>query len=95
MVEPPRLTRALRDWAGDGPARALRGGGGELYRRYRDGLDAAGLVDEDLYAWRALEALRAEPEPGRARRCSSTASTTSPAGAAHARGAGRARAAPT
>ena len=34
----------------------------EVYRRYRDGLDAAGLVDADLFAWRALEALGGEPE---------------------------------
>ena len=61
MVEPRRLTRALRDWAGDGPRRAYAEEVAEVYRRYRAGLDAAGLEDEELYAWRALEALRAEP----------------------------------
>lgn len=61
MVEPPRFIRALRDWAGDGPRRRYADEVGELYRRYREGLDAAGLVDSDLYAWRALEALSAEP----------------------------------
>ncbi len=61
MVEPARLTRALRDWAGDGPRRAYAEEVAEVYRRYRAGLDAAGLEDEELYGWRALEALRAEP----------------------------------
>ena len=57
MVEPARFTRALRDWAGDGPAARLRGRGGRglspLPRRPR----AAGLVDAELFARRALEAL--------------------------------------
>ncbi|MBA3305609.1 MAG: exodeoxyribonuclease V subunit gamma [Thermoleophilaceae bacterium] len=66
MVEPARLTRALRDWAGNGPRRAYAEEVAEVYRRYRDGLDAAGLEDEELYAWRALEALRAEPGSWRA-----------------------------
>ncbi|MBA3436758.1 MAG: exodeoxyribonuclease V subunit gamma [Thermoleophilaceae bacterium] len=61
MVEPARLTRALRDWAGDGPRRAYAEEVAEVYRRYREGLDAAGLEDEELYAWRSLEALRGEP----------------------------------
>ena len=61
MVEPARLTRALRDWAGDGPRRPYAEEVAEVYRRYRQGLDAAGLEDEELYSWRALEALRAEP----------------------------------
>ena len=61
MVEPPRLIQALRSWAGDGPRAAYAEEIGELYRRYREGLDAAGLVDDDLYAWGALAALRARP----------------------------------
>ncbi len=61
MVEPPRLIQALRGWAGDGPRRAYAEEIGELYRRYREGLDAAGLVDDDLFAWGALSALRAHP----------------------------------
>src|SRR2546421_701663 len=32
-----------------------------LYRAYRERLDAAGLVDRELFAWRALDALRAQP----------------------------------
>ena len=62
MVETARFTRALRDWAGAGPRRHYAGEVAEVYRRYRDGLDAAGLEDEDLYSWRALEQLRREPE---------------------------------
>jgi ATP-dependent helicase/DNAse subunit B len=61
MVEPPRLTRALRDWAGEGPRRAYADEVASIYARYRDGLDAAGLVDTELFAWRALDALRREP----------------------------------
>ena len=61
MVEPPRFTKALRSWAADGPRRAYAEEVAELYRRYRAGLDAAGLVDEELFAWQALDALRADP----------------------------------
>ena len=32
-----------------------------IYRRYREGLERAGLVDAELFAWRALDALAAEP----------------------------------
>jgi ATP-dependent helicase/DNAse subunit B len=61
MVDPGRLTRALRDWAGHGPHRAYADEIASIYRRYRDGLEAAGLVDPELFAWRALDALRREP----------------------------------
>jgi ATP-dependent helicase/DNAse subunit B len=61
MVEPQRFTRALRDWAGDGPRRSYADEVAALYARYRAGLDAAGLVDAELFAWRALDALRREP----------------------------------
>ncbi|MBA2439426.1 MAG: PD-(D/E)XK nuclease family protein, partial [Thermoleophilaceae bacterium] len=61
MVEPARLTQALRAWAGDGPRRAYAEEVADLYRRYRAGLEAAGLMDEDLFAWRALDALRRDP----------------------------------
>ena len=61
MVEPARLTNALRSWAGDGPRRAYAEEVAELYRRYRAGLEAAGAMDEELFAWRALDALRADP----------------------------------
>jgi ATP-dependent helicase/DNAse subunit B len=61
MIEPARLTEALRRWAGDGPRRAYAEEVATIYRRYREGLDAAGLVDEDLFAWRALNELRENP----------------------------------
>ncbi|MGI8946367.1 MAG: PD-(D/E)XK nuclease family protein, partial [Thermoleophilaceae bacterium] len=61
MVEPARFTKALRAWAGGGPRRAYAEEVAELYRRYRAGLEAAALMDEDLFAWRALDALRRAP----------------------------------
>ena len=57
-MDPPRLTAALRRWAGDGPRRAYADEVAAVYRAYRDGLEAAGLADEELFAWRALDALR-------------------------------------
>lgn len=61
MVEPARLTQALRAWAGDGPRRRHVDEIAEVYRRYRERLDAAGLVDDELYAWSAIRALRENP----------------------------------
>jgi ATP-dependent helicase/DNAse subunit B len=61
MVDPARFTRALRDWSGEGPRRAYAEEVAALYRGYLAGLDDAGLVDGDLFAWRALDALRADP----------------------------------
>ena len=62
MVEPARLTQALRAWAGDGPRRRYVDEVAEIYRRYRERLDGAGLVDDELLAWRAIAALRERPE---------------------------------
>jgi ATP-dependent helicase/DNAse subunit B len=62
MVEPARLTQALRAWAGDGPRRRHVDEIAEIYRRYRERLDGAGLVDDELYAWAAISALRENPE---------------------------------
>jgi ATP-dependent helicase/DNAse subunit B len=61
MVEPARLTQALRAWAGDGPWRRHVDEIAEIYRRYRERLDDTGLVDDELYAWRAIAALRESP----------------------------------
>ena len=55
-VEPARFTRALRDWAGDGPRRSYADEVAAVYRGYRAGLDATGMRDEELYAWGALDA---------------------------------------
>ncbi|MGI8750288.1 MAG: PD-(D/E)XK nuclease family protein [Thermoleophilaceae bacterium] len=56
-IEPASLTAALRRWAGNGPRRAYAAEVAEVYARYREGLDAADLVDEDLFAWRAWQSL--------------------------------------
>ena len=61
MVEPARFTRALRAWTSDGRRRAYAEEVAEIYRRYRSGLEAAGLMDDELFAWRALDALRRAP----------------------------------
>jgi ATP-dependent helicase/DNAse subunit B len=61
MVEPARFTQALRAWAGEGPRRRYAEEVAAIYRGYRDGLERAGLVDAELFAWRALDQLRREP----------------------------------
>lgn len=62
LVEPARLARALRDWAGDDAARRAYGEEvAVIYGGYRRGLERLGRVDADLFAWRALDALRAAP----------------------------------
>src|SRR5205807_165519 len=58
MVEPDVLDAAL-DRAGR--ARGRPAEAAAIYRRYRERLDAAGLVDAELFAWRALDALRERP----------------------------------
>ena len=79
MIEPARFTQALRAWAGGRPRARIR-------RRDRGASTAATGPDwkppaswtSSLFAWRALDALRADPRAGGRPRCSSTASTTSP-----------------
>ena len=61
MVDPARFTRALRDWSGHGPRRAYAEEVAAVYRSYRAGLEESGLVDAELFAWGALDALRADP----------------------------------
>lgn len=57
-VDPERFTRALAAWRpGNRYAEEL----GLLFAGYRRALDAAGLVDGELQAWSALDALRREP----------------------------------
>src|SRR4051794_13668010 len=60
-VEPARFTAALKRWAPDGARAVYAGEVAALYRSYRERLESAGLVDSELFAWRALEALRHEP----------------------------------
>lgn len=61
MIAPAWLTKALRTWAADGPRRGYAEEIAAIYRGYRDGLEAAGLADAELFAQNALDALRAEP----------------------------------
>ena len=61
MVDPPRLTQALRVWAGEGPRRRYADEVAAIYGRYRAGLEAAQLVDPELFARRALDAFRRDP----------------------------------
>src|SRR4051812_42176689 len=60
-VEPGRLAAALRRWAREGARATYANEVAALYRAYRERLEAAGLVDTELFAWRALERLRHEP----------------------------------
>lgn len=62
LVTPQRFWRALEAWAAEdqrrGPfAREL----GSIYLAYASELERVGCLDPDLYAWRALDALRAAP----------------------------------
>ena len=66
MVEPARFSDAVRAWAGKGPRRDYADEIAAVYRGYRSALDAAGLVDDELFAWRALDALRRLPDRWRA-----------------------------
>ncbi|MEA2386728.1 MAG: hypothetical protein QOJ22_902 [Thermoleophilaceae bacterium] len=62
MIEPAAFERALDQWAGHGPRRRYAREVASIYRAYRDRLEAAGLVDDDLFAWRAVDALRERPD---------------------------------
>lgn len=64
MITPQRLAVALRAWS----AQDVRGGRtgfardvGRIYGDYVRELDRLGRVDRELFAWRALDALRAAP----------------------------------
>ena len=62
LVTPQRFAQALGAWAGGDPARgAYARELGSLYLGYARELERAGRVDEELFAWRALDALRAVP----------------------------------
>jgi ATP-dependent helicase/DNAse subunit B len=61
MVEPERLRHALRSWAGDGPRARYADELASIYAAYRDALAGAGLLDDELFARRALDALRRSP----------------------------------
>jgi ATP-dependent helicase/DNAse subunit B len=62
LVTPQRFASAMQAWAGGderraGYARDVAG----VHLSYAQELDRLGWVDGDLYAWRALDALRAQP----------------------------------
>ena len=61
----PRLTRSLRQWAGDGSRRQYAEEIAGIYRAYRDGLEEVGLHDSEGFAWHALDALRNERDAWR------------------------------
>jgi ATP-dependent helicase/DNAse subunit B len=60
-VEPPAFEDALARWSGRGPRRPYARDLAALYAAYRERLAAAGLVDRELWARRALDSLRAAP----------------------------------
>ena len=80
LITPQRFVAALRSWAAQDERRAPYAEDlGAIYLEYVRELDRRGRVDRELYAWRALDSLRAAPAALGARRGrSSTASTSSP-----------------
>ncbi|HWE10798.1 MAG TPA: PD-(D/E)XK nuclease family protein [Solirubrobacteraceae bacterium] len=62
LIEPVRFSAALRRWAALDVRRAPYARDlGRLYAGYVRELDRLGRVDRELFAWRALDALRVEP----------------------------------
>lgn len=62
FVTPQRFAQALAAWAAVQPGRAAYARElAAVYRAYAAALERLGRVDDDLYAWRALDALRAAP----------------------------------
>ncbi len=62
-VTPQRFAGALARWAGEDPGRlAYAGALGSLYLAYARELERLGRPDRELFAWRALDALRAAPQ---------------------------------
>ncbi len=62
LVTPQRFAAAMRTWAEEDPRRAGYGRDvAAIYRAYAAALERLGRVDAELYAWRALDALRAAP----------------------------------
>ncbi|HMJ01610.1 MAG TPA: PD-(D/E)XK nuclease family protein [Conexibacter sp.] len=58
LVTPQRFTAAVRDWPEATPAAREAAA---IYDRYARALERLGRVDAELFAWRALDALRAAP----------------------------------
>ncbi len=63
LVTPQRFAAAMRTWAEQDPRRsAYARDVAATYRAYAACLDQLGRVDGELYAWRALDAMRAAPD---------------------------------
>jgi ATP-dependent helicase/DNAse subunit B len=60
-IEPDVLEKALARWARGGARAGYASEIARLHAGYRQALDGAGLVDPELFAWRTLTALRADP----------------------------------
>ena len=62
LITPQRFAAALRAWAAQDVRRAaFTRDLGRIYGAYARELDRLGRVDRERFAWRALDALRAEP----------------------------------
>jgi ATP-dependent helicase/DNAse subunit B len=62
LVTPQRFAAAMRSWAAQDPRRgAYARDVAAIYRAYAAELERLRRVDSELYAWRALDALRAAP----------------------------------
>src|SRR4051794_34664765 len=61
MVQPGSLARALDQWRPRGARGDRAREAAAIYAAYRERLDGAGLADEELAAWRAVDALREQP----------------------------------
>ncbi len=61
MVDPGALVRALEQWRPRGAHGNRVREAAAIYAAYRERLDAVGLADEELAAWRAVDALRERP----------------------------------
>jgi ATP-dependent helicase/DNAse subunit B len=61
-ITPQRFAAALREWSGGASARiAFTRDVAAIYRAYRGELESLELLDDELFAWGALDALRARP----------------------------------
>ena len=62
LVTPQRFVAALRAWSAQDPRNAAYARDlGLIYQQYGRELERLGRVDRELYAWRAIDALRAQP----------------------------------
>jgi ATP-dependent helicase/DNAse subunit B len=61
LIDPARFEAALAEWAGAGSRRTYAEDLAALYVAYRGLLEEVGVVDDELFARRVLDALRREP----------------------------------